>query len=223
VIVIAVLVNFVLPQFSSLYSAFGANLPTMARVLMDGSKWLKTNGLYIFLVILISGIALYILSRTPRGKRSIDNFLLKMPVIGRIIILNELSRLCRTMALLFRVGLPLPDIMLLSAQNTGNMVFAESLTKVQEELVRGEGLSRPMRKRRLFLPLMVQMVAVGEETGNLDATLSTVAETYEVEADDRTSSAIGLIQPILTIFIGGLIALIAITMVTAMYSLYSQV
>jgi hypothetical protein len=89
--------------------------------------------------------------------------------------------------------------MALSVQNTNNKVVAEALTDVQQELIRGEGLSKPMEKRSFFLPLMVQMVAVGEETGNLDNTLATVAETYEVESDDRTAAAVGLIQPIMTI------------------------
>jgi type IV pilus assembly protein PilC len=222
-VVVAVLVSFVLPQFSSLYSAFGANLPTLAKVMMDGSKWLKSNGLYILAGIVILIVAIFLLSKTDKGKRRIDGLLLRAPLIGRIANLNELSRLCRTMALLFKVGLPLPDIMTLCSQNTNNTIFAESLVQVQQELMRGEGLSKPMKKRSLFLPLMVQMDAVGEETGNLDATLSTVAESYEMESDERTSAAIGLIQPVMTMFIGGLIALIAITMVSAMYSLYNQV
>ncbi len=84
-------------------------------------------------------------------------------------------------------------------------------------------MSRPMAKRKLFLPLMVQMVGVGEETGNLDNTLATVAESFEVEADDRTSSAVGLIQPAIIIIIGLLVAFIAISLVSAMYSVYGQV
>jgi type IV pilus assembly protein PilC len=221
--VIAILVTFVMPSFSSLYTSFGANLPKLARVMMDSSAWLKQNGLFILIGAALIALGLYFIARTPRGKYEIDRALLHMPVIGRITNLNELSRLCRTMSLLFKVGLPLPDIMALSVQNTNNKVVAEAVAGVQQDLIRGEGLSKPMAKRSFFLPLMVQMVAVGEETGNLDNTLSTVAETYEVEADDRTSAAVGLIQPILTIFIGALIALIAITMVSTMYSLYGQV
>jgi type IV pilus assembly protein PilC len=113
--------------------------------------------------------------------------------------------------------------MALSVQNTNNTIVAESVAGIQQDMIRGEGLSKPMEKRPLFLPLMVQMVSVGEETGNLDNTLATVAETYEVESDDRTAAAIGLIQPIMTILLGGLVALIAITMVTAMYGIYGQV
>jgi type IV pilus assembly protein PilC len=123
---------------------------------------------------------------------------------------------------LFHVGLPLPEILTVTNQGSGNKVIAEKLGEVQRELIRGEGLSRPMSKRPIFLPLMVQMTGVGEETGNLDETLATVAESYEMEADDRTSSAVALIQPVVTIGIGALIGFLALTMVQAMYSVYGQ-
>lgn len=221
--VVAVLVNFVIPSFSSLYTAFGANLPKTARIMMDSSAWLRHNGLLIIIGVALIALLLFYSARTVRGKYQIDRALLRMPVIGRITNLNELSRLCRTMSLLFKIGLPLPEIMALSVQNTNNKIVAESVAGVQHDLISGEGLSKPMAKRPFFLPLMVQMVAVGEETGNLDNTLATVAETYEMEADERTTAAVGLIQPIMTILIGGVVAIIAVTMVSAMYGLYGQI
>ena len=223
VVVIAIMVQFVIPSFSSLYVAFGANLPKSAKTLLDTSAWLKNNGLYLLIGAALLAGAGFAVSRTRRGKYEIDRVMLRMPIIGRINNLNELARLCRTMALLFKVGLPLPDIMALSVQNTNNTIVAESIEGVQKDLIRGEGLSKPMAKRPFFLPLMVQMVEVGEETGNLDNTLATVAETYEVEADDKTAAAVGLIQPIMTVVLGAVVALLATTMVSAMYGLYGQV
>ena len=109
-----------------------------------------------------------------------------------------------------------------TVSGTNNKVVAEALSGVQRDMVRGEGLSGPMEKRPLFLPLMVQMVSVGEETGKLDSTLATVAVTYDVEADDRTTAAISLIQPIMTVGIGLAVAFIAAALVSSMYSLYGQ-
>jgi type IV pilus assembly protein PilC len=223
VVVIAIMVQFVIPSFSSLYVAFGANLPKSAAILMNSSAWLKHYGLFVLIGAAIVAGLVIALSKTKRGKYEIDRAMLNMPVIGRITNLNELARLCRTMSLLFKVGLPLPDIMALSVQNTNNTIVAESVAGIQQDMIRGEGLSKPMGKRPLFLPLMVQMVSVGEETGNLDNTLATVAESYEVESDDRTAAAIGLIQPIMTVVLGAVVALLATTMVTAMYGLYGQV
>lgn len=221
-IVVVLMVTFILPEFLNLYTAFGTDPPASTRMLIDGSEWLIDNGVYLFGAIAIavgSGLA-YI--RTPNGKYMFHKALLRMPVIGRIILLGELSRACRTMALLFKVGLPLPEIMSLAIQGSNNKAVTEALTGVQHDLIRGEGLSKPMGKRPIFLPLMVQMVGVGEETGNLDNTLATVAESYEIEADDRTSSAVGLIQPIITLVIGLVIGFIALTLVSSMYSMYPE-
>ena len=120
------------------------------------------------------------------------------------------------------MGIPLPEILVMAAHGTSNKAMAEALAGVQQELVRGEGISRPMAKRSLFLPLMVQMTGVGEETGNLDNTLATVAQSYETDADDRTSAAVGLIQPAMIIVIGLIVGFIAIALFSAMYGIYGQ-
>lgn len=222
-VVITVLVTFVLPAFTSLYNVLGADLPLMTRILISLSDWLASYGVFLLLVVLALAVVGLIYIKTPAGKYQLDKLMLGMPVIGRINLLSELARCCRTIALLFKVGLPLPEVMAQAIHGTNNKVIAQALTEVQQELIRGEGLSKPMNRRKVFLPLMVQMVRVGEETGHLDTTLATVAQTYEVEADDRTNSAVGLIQPTITIIIGLIIAFIAISLVSAMYSIYGQV
>jgi type IV pilus assembly protein PilC len=223
VVVVVVLVTYVLPKFNDLYESFGAKLPITTRIVISLSKWSTHYGLYVILGILILAGLAYAYTRTPAGKYQWHRLLLSLPIVGRINLLTELSCCCRIMALLFKVGLPLPEIMALAIRGTSNTVMAEALTGVQQDLIQGEGLSKPMAKRKLFLPLMVQMVGVGEETGNLDNTLNTVAQSYEVEADDRTSSAVGLIQPVLTIAIAVVVGFIAISMLSAMYSIYGQV
>lgn len=223
VVVVAILVTFVMPTFASLYTSFNVELPLATRMLISITDWLFQYGLYLLLVIIAAVVIGYIYSRTPTGRYQRDRLMLRLPVVGRILLLSELSRCCRTMALLFRVGLPLPEIMSMAIHSTNNKVMAEALSEVQQELIRGQGLSKPMARRALFLPLMVQMVAAGEETGNLDNTLTTVAQSYEVEADDRTSAAVGLIQPAMVVLIAIVIGFVAISMVTAMYSIYGQV
>jgi type IV pilus assembly protein PilC len=126
------------------------------------------------------------------------------------------------MAMLVKIGLPLPEVLSMTTQASGNKFVVENFSGVQQELIRGEGLSRPMAKRALFLPLMTQMVRVGEETGSLENTLSTVADNFEMESADKTKAAVGLIQPILTIFIGVVIGFVVLAMFSALYSLYGQ-
>jgi len=148
--------------------------------------------------------------------------MLRLPVVGRIVRLSELSRSCRTMSLLIRVGLPLPEVLAATVRGTTNKAVEESLSEVQQALIRGEGLAQPMGQRDIFLPLMTQMVKVGEETGNLESTLVTVAESFETEANDKTNAAIGLIQPVITVFLGLVIGFVVLAMLSAMYSVYSQ-
>jgi len=222
VVVVIILVVFVMPTFIDLYGAFGVELPTPTRILLDVSAWLLDYGLFIILAAVAVIIVGYLYKRSPAGRYQWDKLMLSLPVIGRINVLNELSRACRTMALLFKVGLPMPEIMSMVIHGSSNKVMIEALTEVQQELIRGQGLSKPMSKNKIFLPLMVQMVGVGEETGNLDSTLTTVAQSYEIEADDRTSSAVGLIQPAMIIFIAIIIGFVAVSLMSAMYSIYGE-
>lgn len=222
VIVVGILVSYVLPAFADIYSQLGANPPLTSRMLIGFNDWFIQYGLYVFLVILAALAAAYIYIRTPAGKYQWHKLFFQLPIIGRISLLMELSRCCRTISMLFRVGLPLPEIMTMAIQGSNNVTLKEALTGVQQELIRGEGLSGPMQKRSLFLPMMVQMVGVGEETGSLDNTLATVAESYEADADEKTSTAVELIQPIMTIIMGAVIAFIALSLLQAMYSIYGQ-
>jgi type IV pilus assembly protein PilC len=222
VIVVIVLVTFVLPAFTKMYAQFGVELPLMTRILIGITDWASQYGVYLILAIVAAAVAVYFYIRSPRGKHWWDTTVLRLPVLGRIVHLGELSRCCRTMALLIRIGLSLPEVMAMTINNSNNKVMAESLTGVQQELIRGEGLSRPMAKRKLFLPMMTQMVMVGEETGKLDNTLDTVADSFEMEAGDKTRSAIALIQPVMTIIIGLLVGFVVLAMVSAMYSIYGS-
>jgi type IV pilus assembly protein PilC len=223
VIVVAIIVTFVMPTFSTLYAAFGAELPLPTRLLLGLTDWLFAYGIFLLIVVIVAIVIGYTYIKTPAGKYQWDKLMFRFPVVGRINLLSELSRCCRTMALLFRVGLPLPEVMSMAIHGSNNKAMVEALTEVQQEMIRGQGLSKPMAKRELFLPLMVQMVGVGEETGNLDNTLTTVAQSYEVEADDRTSSAVGLIQPAVIVIIAVVVGFVAIALLSAMYSIYGQV
>jgi type IV pilus assembly protein PilC len=222
VIVVAILVGFVLPAFSELYESLDVELPMITRLMMDFSEWIKANGMYILagILILIGGTAIYI--KTPEGSYAFDKFLLKVPLLGRVKHLNELSRCCRSISILFTAGLPLTEIMSLVTQGTNSKVMAQSLSDVHQDMLKGEGLSAPMSKNPFFLPLIVRMVKVGEETGNLDTSLMAIAQNYETEAEDKTKSLIALIQPVMTLIIAGVIGLIALSMVSAMFSIYGQ-
>ena len=219
VVVIAVLVTFVMPAFIGLYSSLGAELPGITKALLAIVKFLLHYGLFILAGIVAVVVIGFAYTRTPTGRYQWDKLNLSLPMVGRITVLNELSRCCRTISLLFRAGLPLPEIMTLAISGSSNKVVSRALTEVREEMLKGQGLARPMSRNPVFLPLMVQMAAVGEGTGNLDNTLDTVAQSYEMEADDRTAALIAMITPAMTIFMGGLVGFIALALISTMYSI----
>lgn len=222
VVVVIVLVGFVLPAFGNLYSSMGAKLPAITRGLIDFSTAFQKHMLQLAIAVIVLVAAGFVYLRTPHGRFSKDKFMLKLPVMGRISHLKELARCCRSISLLFRAGLSLTEVMPLVIASLSNRAIVRSLNVVQEDMMKGEGLSKPMMRDRLFLPMMVQMVKVGEETGNLDVTLQSVAESYETEAKDKTDALIAMIQPVMTIVIGAIVGVIAISMVSAMYSIYGQ-
>ena len=220
--VVGLLLYFVLPSFAGLYSQLGAKLPKITEIMLSLSGLLHLYYKQMFLIILgIAGFAMIYL-RTEDGKLNMDRLVLKIPQLGRVKHLNELARASRSISLLYTAGLPLTEIMPLVIQGCNNRVMAKALNEVHIEMLRGEGLSKPMSRSPMFLPMMVQMVKVGEETGSLDASLQAVASNYETEAQDKTKALIGMIQPMMTIVIAGIVGLIALSMVSAMYSMYGQ-
>ena len=222
VVVIAVMVTFVFPAFGSLYESMGNEVPAATQMVLDLGKNLRAYGLYII------GIAALVIAffvayfKTTTGRYHWDAMSLKFPMVGRINHLNELARLCRSVSVLFKAGLPLTEILPLAIQSCNNKVMSKTLMSIRDDMLGGEGLSHPMAKHPIFLPMMVQMVRVGEETGNLDSTLLSVAQSYETEAEDRTKALIGMIQPVMTVVIGLVVGLMAMTLVSSMYGMYAQ-
>jgi type IV pilus assembly protein PilC len=217
-----VLITTVLPAFGNLYAQVGAELPSITRAIVGLGEWLKQNWAIPVCAILGITLAVLVYVRTERGRYQWHGLQLRLPYLGRIIQLTELSRLSRNLALLYRSGLPMTETLPLVIQNVGNVVIADGLARVNEAMVRGEGISQPMAQDAVFLPLLVQMVRVGEETGTLEKTLGVVDQNYDTEAKDRTRGLIGMIQPAMTIFLAIVVGLIALSMVEAMYSIYGQ-
>ncbi len=219
VVVVGLLVMFVLPSFGKLYDSLGAKLPPAAKTMMAFSTWSNQNWLPVTMSIIVIALLGYLYVRTPKGRYNLDKLLLKIPLLGRVRLLSELSRLCRGIALLVHAGLPVTETMNQVTQGCTNRVVAEALNQIRVEMMKGEGISRPMSKNKLFLPMMVQMISVGEETGNLDTTLIAVAKSYEAEAADTMHTFVGLIQPAMTVGIGLAIAGIAITLFSTIYGM----
>jgi type IV pilus assembly protein PilC len=223
VVVMIIMITFVLPPILGMFTSLKGEVPITTKLLLAMVGLFQNYGLHMLVVVLAAGFVGYTYSKTPTGHYYRDLVMLKLPIIGRINIISELARCCRSMSLLFKAGLPLPDIMTLASQASGNNVLAKALEDVEQDMLKGEGLSAPMRKRWVFLPLMVEMTKVGEATGTLDATLVTVAENYEIEADSRIQTVLSMIEPTMTIAIGIAVGFLALSIFMPLYSSLSLI
>ncbi len=219
----AILITVVLPPFVNMFASLGGELPLPTKILLGAMDFMNEYGLYVLIIILAVIIVAFLYSRSQDGRYLKDRLLLKIPLLGRVSLLSELSRVCRSLALLFRAGIALPDVMSMTAQATGNLVINRALNEVEQDMLRGEGIARPLRKRPVFLPLMVEMTKVGEETGNLDEVLITVAQTFEIEADTRIQTILSLIEPVMTIIMALMVGFLAVSVFLPMYSSLSLV
>ena len=220
--VLAVLVIFVLPTFADFYSDLGLELPPITQAVFNFTLWFADYGVYVLLVIVAAFLLMYVYSKTPTGKVFTDRQLLRFPVIGRVVHLNELSRCCRSIAILHRSGLPISEIIAMVTEASNNAVVQQALTQVHQDVLRGERISDSMSKSAIFLPMMTQMTSVGELTGTLDTSLLSVAKSYETEAADAMGALIDLIQPVITVVLAVVVGLIASALISALYSMFGQ-
>jgi len=219
----AVMIMFLLPPLVDMFTKLGGTLPLTTRILIGMMTILQHYGLFLFVGIIAVAIVAFMYFRTPNGRYMRDKLMLKIPLLGRLFQVTELARACRSLALLFHAGLPLPEVMNLTIQAANNRVVATALKQVEQGMLRGQGLAKPMSTNPIFLPMMVEMAKVGEETGNLDESLVMVAENYEIEADRRTQGLLSMIEPAMTIAMGLGVGFLALSVFGPIYGALSLV
>lgn len=218
-LVIILIVTVVMPQLLGMFTSMNIELPLPTRILIAVTEFASAYQLYILVSAVLIGVLIMGMVQQPAGRRLLDRFRLTIPIIGPPALMLELGRFARTVSILVHAGLKLQEIMEVIPQSTSNVYFREALSRLKERLLLGEGLSEPMSRIHLFPPLLVQMVAVGEESNTLDFTLKVVADFYETTADEKTAAMIGMIGPISTIAIALLVGFIALSVIMPMYSL----
>ncbi len=219
VIVVIILITVVMPQLLGMFASMNVELPLPTRILIAVTEIFANYMLYIVIAVAALGALLVWMTKQPTGKRILDRIRLSMPIIGPPALMSELGRFARTLSVMVSSGLKLQETMEMLPQATTNMVFRDALSKVHERLLLGEGLADPMTHISLFPPLMVQMVAVGEESNTLDFTMGVVADFFETAAEEKTTAMVGMIGPLSTIGIALLVGFIALSVLMPMYTL----
>jgi type IV pilus assembly protein PilC len=213
VIVVSILMIFVIPQFSELFSDFGADLPALTQFLVDTSDFFVAYWYIIFAVMggTVAG-AMEIKKRSIAVQQFLDRAILKLPVIGEIMEKSAIARFARTLETMFAAGTPMVEAMVSVAGACGNIVFEDATMKMKDEIATGTQLQASMRDTGLFPNMVVQMVAIGEESGAIDTMLGKVADWYEQEVDDAVEALTSLLEPAIMGFLGVVIGGIVIGM-----------
>jgi len=219
IVVVIILMTVVMPQLLGMFTAMKVDLPLPTRILIWLTDFFNANILYLLIAgVLLAALAVWMVKQ-PSGRRLLDRLKLTVPIIGPATLMGELARFCRTMSVLISAGLSLQEVMEMIPQSSDNRVIRDALNRVNEGLLLGEGLSQPMSRIDIFPPLLVQMVAVGEQSNTLDFTLGVVADFYEITAEEKTSAMVGMIGPFLTIAMALGVGFIAISIILPMYTL----
>jgi type IV pilus assembly protein PilC len=219
VVVVIMLITVVMPQLLDMFTSMNVELPLPTRILIAITEIFQNYTLYIVIGgALLLAVFLW-MTKQPNGKRVLDRLRLNMPIIGPPVLMSELGRFARTLSVMIGAGLKLQESMELLPHSTTNMLFRDALHKVNERLLLGEGLSEPMSRVSMFPPLLVQMVAVGEESNTLDFAMGVVADFYETSAEEKTAAMVSMIGPVSTIGIALLVGFIAISILMPMYTL----
>jgi type IV pilus assembly protein PilC len=214
VIVSVILLIFVIPQFEELFKGFGADLPAFTQMVVNLSRFVQHQGWWVVLLIGGSFYAFfYFYKRSKKMQLAADRILLKFPIIGPILVKAAIARFARTLATMFAAGVPLVEAMQSVAGATGNIVYEEAVLRMKDEVATGQRLQRAMENTGLFPNMVVQMIAVGEESGSLDTMSGKVAEFYEAEVDNAVDSMSSLLEPLIMAVLGVLVG----GMVIAMY------
>jgi type IV pilus assembly protein PilC len=214
VIVTVILLLFVIPQFESLFKGFGADLPAFTQFVVDLSRWMQSSGwmLLIAVGVVISAFA-YFYKRSRPLRQFIDKLSLQIPVIGPILKKSAIARYARTLATMFGAGVPLVEAMKSVAGATGNIIYQDAVLRMRDEIATGMRMQRAMENTGLFPNMVVQMIAVGEESGSLDEMASKVADFYEADVDAAVDALSSLLEPMIMVILGVLVG----GMVVAMY------
>ncbi len=212
IVITAFLILKVIPTFKGIFDMLGGELPLPTRVLIGISDFSRRWFLLILGVLIVLGIVLKKLSTTPKGKRKIDERLLRLPIIGELIRKIAVAKFCRTFSTLVSSGVPVLQSLDIVGRTAGNKVVEEAVASAKKFVQEGESISEPLARSGVFPPMVIRMIAVGEKTGKLEEMLSKIAQFYEEEVDAAVAGLTSMIEPLIIGFLGIVIGGIVVSL-----------
>ena len=223
-IITAVIMIFVVPAFKEVFSSFGGNLPAPTLIVVNISDFFVANWFFIFGGV---GGSVYVLKEAFRRSRALqimaDKVSLKIPVFGDLLVKSAIARWTRTLSTMFAAGVPLVEALDSVGGASGNYVYQQATKQIQNQVMTGTNLTSAMEDAEIFPTMVVQMVQIGEESGQLDGMLGKVADFFEAEVDDAVDALASLMEPMIMVFLGGLIGGLVVAMYLPIFKLGSVV
>lgn len=220
VALIFVMMMFVLPAFGEVYSSMGAELPSLTQIVMSMSKFFVKYGWVMIVAIILAGFGLYKLhQKSPAFQKRVDSIMLRLPIFGPIVRKATIARWSRTTATLFAAGVPLVEVLDSVAGAAGNILYEEATKDIQAKVTQGLSLTSSMQSTEMFPNMIIQMAAIGEESGSLDDMLNKAAEFYEEEVDNSVSQLSSLMEPVIMVVLGSTIGVLLVAMYLPLFNL----
>ncbi|MFI4860596.1 MAG: type II secretion system F family protein, partial [Phycisphaerales bacterium JB063] len=237
IIVLGIMI-LIVPKFVEIFDDFDTDLPGMTKGLIGFSKWLAGpilpvakggNGamipglLWVMLAPIVIFFGLKFLRKTSGGKAFMDRLVLWVPILGGLIRKATIAKFTRTLGTLINAGVPILDAIQITSETTGNDVYAKALMKVHDSVRQGDSFAEPLRKAKVCDALVVNMIDVGEETGDLDKMLTKVADNYDEEVDVAVAGLVSLLEPVMVVVLGGIVGFIVISLFLPLVKLMQAV
>ncbi|MFE8696888.1 type II secretion system F family protein [Cytobacillus sp. FJAT-53684] len=221
-VVIFLLVS-VVPTFVEMFKDFGGELPAITQFVLNSSEFMQKFWWLVILLFIAIFIGFVLIKNNKKTKYYLDYAILRMPIFGKMLQKAVLARMTRTLSSLFASSVPILEAMSIVENIVENEVVAKVIRKSRDSLEQGKSLTEPMRKHWVFPPLVSQMIAIGEETGSLDAMLSKVADFYEKEVESATDRLKSLIEPLMIVFLAGIVGTIVTSIMVPMFDIFQHV
>ncbi len=222
---------FIVPKFEEIFNDFETELPILTSILINSSRWLGgtlypdqtiPGAVYIFGSPFVIMFLIKLARRSTTGKAVLDAALLRVPVVGKLVAKTTIAKFTRTMGTLISAGVPILDGIIITRDTTGNFIYQRALERVHDSVRQGESFSEPLRQSKVCDALVVNMIDVGEETGDLDKMLLKIADNYDDEVDTMVASLVSLLEPIMVVLLGGIVGFIVVALFMPLVSLITN-
>ena len=223
VVAVCFMLIFIIPVFSGLFADFDAELPGPTKITLFLSDMLQHNFVYIIIGIVLLVVGYKFVTRKDKGRLIRDKIFLSLPVFGPVVLKTSISRFARTLETLLASGVAIIEALNITAKSSGNMVIELTVKSMAERIAGGQTISEPLKESGVFPPMVVQMVAVGEQTGEVDIMLGKIADFYEDEVDTAVQSMTSVLEPIMIVILGTVVGGMLIAMYLPMFDLIGAV